>query len=109
MQQEYDYRTTWLEQIRKRAKLITSNPKLWHEFKTMSFKRSKFAMSAKSVQERDQLLELCIQNNAFVGIVQYEGYLMGVWGLMRTDELLRWFYFRLQKYENFVRERGRKK
>jgi hypothetical protein len=109
MRQEYDFRTTMLEKIRKRAKLVTERPDVWHEFKIASFKRSRFAMAAKSIQERDELLEMCIKDNAFKGIVTYESYIMGKWGLMRSDELLKWFFFRLMKYENFVNERGRKK
>jgi hypothetical protein len=109
MQQEYDYRTQLLETIRRRIKLIQSNPRLWEAFKMLSFKKTKFALQARSIAERDKMLEEAIEKDAFKGIVQFEAFIMGDRGLMRPEDHLRWFYFRLQKYENFVKERGRKK
>ena len=110
MSDEHDFKSMddrKLKVVRECLRAIKSYPEHWRKFKHRSYENNAFALQTKSVTFRDKILEQLIDNPP-MSMGEFNMSIMGERGIMASDRMLDFFYYRSIMFLKYDKEIGLK-
>ena len=107
---EHDYRTVddkKLRIVRECLRAIKNYPEHWRKFKDRSYDKNAFALQTKSSTFRDRILEQLVDYPP-MSMGEFNMQIMGERGIMSSDRLLDFFYYRSIMFLKYDKEIGLK-
>lgn len=110
MSSEHDFKSiddNKLIVIRKALKIIKDYPEHWRKFKNNSYEKNAFALQTKSSTFRDRILEQLVEEPPHT-MGEFNMAIMGQRGIMQSEKMLDYFYYRAIMFGKFHDSIGRK-